>query len=180
MATPKFTFTPFCGADGFLFEFVTNASGGPLVVGEVVRISGDDAVAKSLADTSANAQGTIGVVLASAANGAQVPVLTKGKGGVLLEVGLVGVAAGQPLWVSPFVAGRASNIKPAVELCVGVIKDASLYGTNNTVVADIGPECSPRIAGSGAGTGSIQCGKVTFAGETTKAVVFPVPFPVGT
>ena len=113
MATPKFTFTPFCGAEGFLFEFVTNASGGPLVVGEVVRISANSAVSKSLADTAANAQGTIGVVLRGGAAGASIPVVTSGKATVLLEAGLVGVAAGQTLWVSPTVAGRATNVKPS-------------------------------------------------------------------
>lgn len=170
------------GQPDFLFEIVTNTSGGPLVVGEVVRISGNEAVSKSLADTAANAQGTVGVVLGAGANGALVPILTHGKATVLLEVGLVGVAAGQTLWVSPTVAGRATNVKPSaignVVLCIGVIKDASAYGTNSPVVADVGPDCEPSIAGSG--MGSVQCGKVVFAGETTKAVVFPTPFPAGT
>jgi hypothetical protein len=163
-----------------MFETVTNASGSDFVVGEVVRMSGDDAVTRSQADTPANAQGTIGVTGAAFANGAPGPVVTEGKTTVLLEAGLLGVAAGQTLWVSPTVAGRATNLKPIgvgeAELAVGIIKIAAGYAVDNTVIADVDPDAAPKIAGLVAST---QCGKVVFAGETTKAVLFPVAFPAG-
>lgn len=167
--------------EGFLSERVTNASGSELATGEVVRMSGNDAVTRSQADAAANAQGTIGVVGSlSIPNAASGSVVTEGKTTVLLQAGLVGVAAGQTLWVSPTVAGRATNVKPSgvgeIEICIGIIKDATNYAVNSTVIADVDPDCEPKVAGLVA---SIQCGKVVFANETTKAVLFPVAFPVG-
>ena len=164
----------------YLHELLTNAAGSNLAVGEVVRISADSAITRSQADSAANAQGTVGVAGMPIANGGIGPVVTEGQSVVLLEAGLVGVAAGQTLWVSPTTPGRATNVKPSgvgeVELCVGIIKNASGYAGNNTVVADVDPDCEPKIAGLVA---SIQCGSVAFNNETTKAVPFPVAFGVG-
>jgi hypothetical protein len=183
------------GSEGFLSEEVTNVEPDApttLAKGEVVRISANDAVRRAQADSAPNAQGTIGVTGAVILPGQKGPVVTEGKTTVLLETGLVGVLAGQTLWLSPNEDGRATNVKPTgtsdppdVELCIGIIKDASGISVptvaGNSVITDVDVDCEPAIAGLVA---SIQCGKEPLgdqrtppvAAQTTQAVVFPVPF----
>ncbi len=166
------------GGEVPLLEELTNLAGSDLVQGEVVRISANDSISRSRADSAPNAQGTIGVVSSVIIpNGLRGLVTLKGKARALLEPGLVGVAAGQTLWVSPTIFGRATNIKPAgageVELCIGILKDATGYVIDQSVLADIDAECEPKVAGLVA---SIQCGKESFVNQATKTIVFAVPF----
>lgn len=148
------------GAEGFLSEVVTNDSGSPLAVGEVVRIRANDAVTLAQSNALPAVQGTIGVALQAAAFPGTVPVVTEGKAIALLEAGLLGIVAGQTLWVSPNVAGRATNVKPVAPnfaLCIGVIKDAtgvsSPTGLNDTAITDIDVDCEPTQSGGGGGSG---------------------------
>lgn len=141
-----------------IYETVTNDSGGAIPLGAVVRISNDNAVSLSQADSAAHVRGTIGVTLSPAAITAQVAVLTDGKGQVLLEDGLTPVA-GDTLWVSATVAGRATNVKPALDVIVGTIKDAVGYVTvtNPYVFADVDIQ-----EGAGASVGG---GPITLSGQ---------------
>jgi len=149
------------GAEGFLSETVINGGPQPIALGEVLRMSGNDTVTKAQADALPNVQGTIGVALQAAAFPGTVPVATEGKAVALLEAGLLGVAFGQTLWVSPTTPGRATNIKPLsplFALCIGIVKDAtgvtSPTGPNDTAIADIDVDCEPSLSaapGPGAG-----------------------------
>jgi hypothetical protein len=72
------------------------------------------------------------------ANGAIGQIVNSGYAFVLLEAALAPVA-GDPLWVSGTVAGRATNVMPAITAYVGVIKDASMYAATGGVMADLTP-----------------------------------------
>lgn len=116
-------------------ELLVNASGGPLVVGDVVRINGDGTVTKAQANIPGNAQGTIGVVKGGGAAGATVEIVT-GQARVRLEAALVPVAGGD-LFLSAATAGLGTTVPPANVVILGVIKDASGYATDGTVLADV-------------------------------------------
>lgn len=124
------------GVDAFLSEEVTNLSGTPLVLGEVVRISANDAVTRSQANIPANLQGTIGVVAVGGPNAGIVTVATEGKTSVLLEPALVPLP-GDTLYVSATTPGRGTNVPPANVMTIGVIKDVSPYAGTGTVIADV-------------------------------------------
>lgn len=119
-----------------IYETLLNVSGGPLALGNVVRINGDSTMTSALATTLADVKGTIGVTLSDVPTGAPGLVLTNGKGMVTLEAGLAPVA-GDTLWVSALTAGLATNIRPVIGAKIGIIKDATVYGVLGTVLADI-------------------------------------------
>lgn len=121
-----------------LTEQVTNAAGSDLLAGEVVRLNGNATVTRAQADIPANVAGLVGVMQAATALGALGPVISSGRGFVLLEAALAPVA-GDALWVSATVAGRATNVAPALAVYLGVIKDASGYGATGGVIADLAP-----------------------------------------
>ena len=146
--------TPGGGVESAISENVTNASGSSLMVGEVVRISANDAVARSQADVPANLQGTVGVVMIGGANGVTVTITTDGKARVLLEPALVPVA-GQTLFVSATIAGSATNVAPVNALSIGIIKDTSSYATDGTVVADVDTEGVLGAGGAFPGYGAL-------------------------
>jgi hypothetical protein len=128
----------------YISELVTNAAGSDLLAGEVVRISGDSAVSRAQSDTLAHAEGLAGVMLADTALGALGELVNSGRAFVLLEPGLTPVA-GKELWVSPAVAGRATTTEPLVRAYLGIIKDASSYGTTGGVVADLAPSAEQPV-----------------------------------
>jgi hypothetical protein len=126
-----------------------------LVLGEIVHMTGNNIVDRATGDTAPHVRGTIGVTLSPAANGATVPILTNGKGTVLMESGLTGVTAGQTIYVSPNVDGEGTNVAPPLAVAVGTIKDASNYGVNQTVIADVAVQPG-STAGGGAGSISVS------------------------
>lgn len=121
-----------------LTEPVTNAAGSDLLAGEVVRLSGNATVTRAQADVPANVTGLVGAMQAATPLGALSPVVSNGRGFVLLEPALAPVA-GDALWVSAAVAGRGTNVAPALAVYLGVIKDASMYGATGGVIADLAP-----------------------------------------
>lgn len=108
--------------------------------GQIVRASGNDAATLAQADSAANAGGTLAVVSTSqsiAAGSRFNGVLAGGPATVLLETGLTPVA-GQTLYLSATVAGRATNVAPggaAVLQIVGVVQSAARYASTGTVTA---------------------------------------------
>ena len=135
---------------------VVNGEVTPLELGMVVRANGgNNTVRQSRADTVANAQGTLGVMANpgitpgtndSTAAGANGTLSYDGPVYTLLEVGLNPVV-GETLYVSPTVAGRATNVAPAVPLqavlAIGIITDISPYVSLSRVFANIDPELVP-------------------------------------
>jgi hypothetical protein len=117
-------------------EPVTNASGGALLAGEVVRVNGNLTVTRAQADIAANIRGTIGAMLTPVAAGAVGRVVNLGRAFVLLEPALAPIA-GDALWVSATVAGRATTAGPPLPAYLGVIKDASMYAATGGVLADL-------------------------------------------
>ena len=102
-----------------------------------MRLSGNSQIARAQADAAANIQGTIGVTGAAIAANSIGHVVTNGRVRVLLDGGLV-PAAGQTIYVSAATAGRATNVAPpAFQVPIGIIKDASAYAADNSVIADV-------------------------------------------
>ncbi len=119
-----------------------------LVVGEVVKLISTRVLEKSIASSPA---GTIGVVMsgAAAAGAADVLVCLGGTPPlVLLETGLTPLA-GDTLWVSNSVAGRATNVAPGVRIPIGTIVDARGYARTGGVIADVN-SLALATAGGGA------------------------------
>ncbi len=84
-------------------------------------------------------RGVLGVTADDIPAAASGRVIFKGKAVVRLEPGLVGVTSQRTLWVSNDAAqsGKATTLRPAIQFPVGSIKDASSYGVDETVIADI-------------------------------------------
>jgi hypothetical protein len=127
-------------------------TGGPFVIGELVRITSNNVVVKAKADFVSNTIGYYGVVRSgSVATGGPVDlVCIDAKGRVLLESGLTPVA-GQTLYISASVAGRATNVAPAVTVPIGSVVDASPYAANGWVWAT-----TSNAPGDGIGTQGAQ------------------------
>jgi hypothetical protein len=138
-------FGGFRGPGGFmpaattLTEPVTNAAGSDLLAGEVVRLNGNATVTRAQANAPANVVGLVGAMQAATPLGALGPVVSSGRGFVLLEPALVPVA-GEALWVSATTPGRATNVAPPLlSVYLGIVKDASGYGATGGVIADLAP-----------------------------------------
>jgi hypothetical protein len=134
---------------------VTNGEQTALVLGEVVRASGNGAVVRARANTVGNAQGTLGAMSNpgttpgtndSTAAGANGTLSADGQTYVLLDTGLTPVV-GQTLFLSAATAGRATNVAPAVSgdavLPIGIITDISPYVSLVRVLADVDPNLVP-------------------------------------
>jgi hypothetical protein len=103
--------------------------------GELVRVVSDDTFGRMLADSPSNLTGYVGVLRSGVVSpGGPVDACMSGTLPVLLEVGLTPVA-GQSLYVSGTVAGRATNVAPDTAFQIGSIKNASAYARTGTVVA---------------------------------------------
>jgi hypothetical protein len=114
-------------------------------VGEAVIIDGDSS-ANTAADASAFAtvEGFVGLV---ATVGTPGTVTTFGTGTALFENGTATPAAGDPIYVSPNVAGRVTGVAPSgneVIMQIGVLKDdagltAGTIGTDETAAVHLQP-----------------------------------------
>ena len=108
-----------------------NGTGTPLLQGELVRISALNTLMRAQADSDAHLLGYIGVVFSGKCNPrGQVVVWNVGTPPkVLLEPGLTPLA-GQTLWISATIAGRATNVEPPGppgSPSIGTILDATNY-----------------------------------------------------
>jgi len=141
------------GAGDSIAESLANGDSVPVPAGSLVRIKPgvDLNFVRARANTFADAVGTIGALNEATAVGELGLVTTDGRAVVLLEDSLSGVAAGQQIWLSTDVLGRGTNVRTgdpdAVLVPLGIIKDASTYEDDSTVVADI--EVEPNIGGAG-------------------------------
>lgn len=134
-----------------VIERYTNASGGALVRGEIVRAAaGVRQATTALADMMSNVVGVLGTVdsLGASGGGSFNAVLT-GTARVLLETGL-SPAGGDRIFISAATAGRGTNVAPATEVEIGVIADASRYTADSTVEAVLYGSFAPSNGGSGA------------------------------
>jgi hypothetical protein len=110
-----------------------------LTRGMVVRIVANKSVVRAQADSTPHLQGLCGIVNAGsvAPGGPSTPIVCEAFAqSVLLEVGLTPIA-GQTLYVSAAVAGRATNVQPTNAVAIGTIEDASTYTLNGTVFATV-------------------------------------------
>ena len=129
-----------------------NGESTALALGEVVRISANNVVLRALSPGAV--AGQIGVTLNQTGPGGPVNVCIVGTARVLLQTGLVPTAHAT-LYTSSSVAGRAALT--ANTSAIGVIKDPSSYGTDNTVIA--------VINGSSGGVGGGATGATGPAGS---------------
>lgn len=132
-----------------LTEFGSFTGTPRLARGEVVRYTGNDTIARSQADVSANFQGTVGVVYGAGGVGPGIQVAIAGNADVLLETGLV-VAAGDTLYVSAATAGRATNVAPANSFPIGIVKDVALYASLSLVEAVLSVDLGGTTGAQGA------------------------------
>lgn len=112
----------------------------PLPAGAVVKIHGDGSFNIARADSLTNSGGTVGILQVDVSSGSA-KITTDGKqAGILMDTGLM-VVAGDTLWLSPLVFGRATNLRPTTNperaVRLGTVKDASTYGGFGTVTADV-------------------------------------------
>lgn len=122
----------------FVYGTPQNADTAAFTRGMLVRISATNAVRRAQADSSANLQGLVGVVDSGSVGVSGFPnvVAASPKQSVLLETGLTPLA-GQTLYVSASVAGRATNVPPTIAVAIGTILDATAYSRNATVIAAV-------------------------------------------
>lgn len=133
-----------------VIKHYSNASGGALVRGQIVRAAaGIKQATTALADMAANVVGVLGVVEGGGAsiNGGFNIAIT-GTARVLLETGLVAPAGGDRIFISATAAGRGTNVAPATSVEIGVIADASRYTIDETVEATLYGAFAP---GNGSG-----------------------------
>jgi hypothetical protein len=115
-----------------------NGTGTPILYGELVRVIGPGSLGRMQADSAPHLLGYLGVSRSGVANpGGVVDVCIEGVTPILLETGLT-LAAGDKLYVSATVAGRATNVAPANALQVGIVLSTSSYLTTGTVGALVG------------------------------------------
>lgn len=106
-----------------------------VVRGELLRIISADTVGRMQANAAANLLGYMGVARSGVINPTgSIDVCVNGVEEILLAAGLTPVA-GETLYVSATVAGRATNIAPAIAFPIGVIKNAAEYATTGRVKA---------------------------------------------
>lgn len=146
-----------------------------LTIGMVVRISTNKAVVRAQADSTAHLQGLCGVAgSGSIAPGGPVNVVANAfRQPVLLETGLT-PHAGDTLYVSAAVAGRATNVAPATAIAIGTVEDVGNYATTGLVFAVVEMPAGTSGAGSafpGFGTAppAIAQGNVASAGVSSLA-----------
>lgn len=140
-----------------------------LVLGEVVKILSTKRLEKSIASAT---NGTIGVVMSGsvAALAPDVVIALSGTTPVFLEDGLT-PSAGQILWLSASVAGRATNIQPGGEspppgFPIGTITDAGQYTRTGRVIADVNSLSSVVAAAAGTGGATGVAGATGATGAT--------------
>jgi hypothetical protein len=165
-------------APSYITESVTNAAGSDLLAGEVVRIAGNSAVSRAQSDTPAHVVGLAGAMLADTALGSLGDLVSSGRTFVLLEPGLSPVA-GQTLWCSPTMAGRATTVKPLVRAYLGIIKDASTYGTTGGVTADLAPSAEQLTSTTGICIDE-SSGRTTTLKATDEEILYEVPIDLDT
>ena len=122
----------------------------PINNGEIVRVSGVNRCVRAQADVPGNLAGLAGVSL-SGIVGILGPVNICSNGfsvRVRLEAGLAPVA-GETLYVSATVAGRATNVVPATPIAIGTIEDATGYALDGRVLAIV------SIPGDAVGAGGL-------------------------
>lgn len=139
----------------------------------VVKMNGDSQFNVSRADIFGNCAGTIGVLTEDAPSVAPYKVATNGQQRVAMEAALT-PGAGDTIWVSPVVFGRATNVKPTTPgqfvIRLGTIKDASAYLSDAYVTADLNiGELEP--AGSGSGITAVNSGDSGIVTKTVGTVV---------
>lgn len=133
-----------------------NGTGTPIVYGELVRITGPNLIGRMQADTLPHLAGYLGVSRSGVANpGGYVDACIEGITPILLETGLTPLA-GDTLYVSATVAGRATNVAPANVFVVGTVKNASSYLLTKTVNAVVGVGGGAGAQGAQGGTGGAQ------------------------
>lgn len=124
----------------FIYTVVRNDDVAALTRGMVIRISDDSAAVRAQADVLANLAGLYGVVGSGVVNvgGQAVTAISNAAAElVLLETGLTPVA-GETLYVSATVPGRATNVAPGNVAAIGTIVDARDYARTSMVKAAIG------------------------------------------
>jgi hypothetical protein len=116
-----------------------NGTGTPIVSGELVRVIGANLLGIMQADSAPHLLGYLGVSRSGVANpGGYVDVCVEGVTPILLETGLT-LTAGQALYVSPTVAGRATNVMPGTNvLQVGIVLGTTSYLATGLVNALVG------------------------------------------
>jgi hypothetical protein len=117
--------------------------------GMILRISANNCGVRALADIPANVQGLVGVS-ESGIVGVDGPVNVVGSAvrqKVLCETGLVPVA-GQTLYVSSTVAGRATNVAPVLAIAIGTVDDVGSYARDQRVFATVAIPTTTTGAGA--------------------------------
>lgn len=125
-------------ASDSVFGTPVNGDSVNLTRGMIVRVSATNAVLRAQADTDARVQALYGIVL-SGVVGVGGPVnaaQSATRCPVLLETGLT-PAVGQKLYVSPTVAGRCTNVAPAIPAPIGFIESVGSYSTDSLVLGSI-------------------------------------------
>lgn len=155
----------------------------PLDAGVVVRMNLDNRYANCRADSEINCGGVVGVTNEAAVSPEIVPVTTNGRTPVpMLMAPLLSPppAFGDQIYLSPFVFGHGTNVKPKSKgffsVRLGIVKDASTYGSDQTVTADL--NIGERLpAGPAAGYLSYGFFYNQITGVETVALGAAVPFP---
>lgn len=134
-----------------VYGTVLNVDSATLLRGMLVRVSATNGVLRAQADSSPHLQGLAGIVN-SGFVGVGCPctniVGNAIRQFVLLETGLT-PAAGETLYVSASVPGRATNVAPGTTIAIGTIIDASQYSRNSTVFATVSIPAT-TVSGGGA------------------------------
>lgn len=133
---------------------LVNVDNATLLRGMVVRVSSNSGVQRAQADSLAHLQGVAGVVNSGfvSVSGPCTNIVTgASRQYVLLETGLT-PAAGDTLYISASVAGRATNVAPSNVFAIGTITDTRQYQQNSTVFAIVATPSSR----AGAGTTTLQ------------------------
>ncbi len=133
-----------------------NASGAALVQGAVVRATSGSfqtQVTPAQADSAGHSTGLVGVTNTATGIGGFCNVVTSGDAMCLFESGLT-LVAGQQVYLSATVAGRATNVAPGTAIIIGIIKNTARYTATGLV----------NITVSGVGGGSGGTGAQGFQG----------------
>jgi hypothetical protein len=120
----------------------------PVQQGQLLRFVADNVVGLMQADAAPHLIGYAGVARSGLVGAGALDAAVNGITPVLLETGLTPVA-GQLLYVSATVPGRATNIAPVNLFQIGSIKDASAYTRTGLVIAVVA-----GVAGGAGGLGA--------------------------
>lgn len=125
-------------ATDFIYGPLYNADSVAWSNGMLLRISGTNRGVRAQADSSAHLQGLVGVNGSGIVGigGAANAVLAGTRQPVLCETGLT-IAAGDTLYVSATVAGRATNVAPGAPIAIGTVEDTSSYSRDSRVSATV-------------------------------------------